>query len=112
VKGAVDLLKWGWHNGRREQAIAMICAFIFLLLTWFVSVWFAFPNILCVVYSVAWGRGHQRGYGQAMLVAIDRRIAELEAVQETMLEELAQDHPMRRAAHQELVELRRFREGL
>jgi membrane protein required for beta-lactamase induction len=108
----IDLLKWGWNNGRREQAIAMICAFIFLVLTWFVSMWFFFPNLLCVVYSLSWGRGHQRGYARATMLAVDRRIEELEAVQEAMLEELAPDHPMRLAAHAELKHLRAFRREL
>jgi FMN phosphatase YigB (HAD superfamily) len=113
VKGAVDLLKWGWHNGRREQIFMMALAFVGNIVTWVVWTWLGFfVTIIAVAYSVAWGRGHRRGWLQAMTLATDHRIAEMEAVQEAMLEELAPDHPMRRAAHAELVNLRRYRETL
>lgn len=71
-------LKWGWSNGRRFQVYALVVALATLALTWFVSFWFSFVNILAVVASAVWGIGFDRGHNAGMKLILDSQIEALE----------------------------------
>lgn len=113
MKRLVYNLRWGWANGRRAPLIALALAGLGVVLTWTVAPLFGPAlTLLCVVFSIGWGEGHNRGHKQGHLCAVEAQIAFMEQVCAAAEEQLAPHHPQREAAHAQLVELRRHRDWL
>lgn len=110
MRHLVEMLVWGWKNGRREQLIALIVSIVAYVATIFVNDWFVSAIWLAaIVYTVAWGRGHRRGFDASQTIQLDGAIEAMEQVCAQYEEHLAPHHPEREAASQHLAYLRHRR---
>lgn len=106
-------LRWGWHNGRKPPLVALMFAAVGVVLTWTVAPLVGPAlTIVCVVYSFAWGSGHNIGHRQATLRFLDQSIEQMEQVVADAEEQFAHNDPRRLCAAEHLAYLKRLkREG-
>lgn len=103
-------LRWGWRHGRKPPLVAMGFAAVGVVLTWTVAPLVGPAlTILCVVYSVAWGSGHNVGHRQATLLYLDQSIEQMEEVVAAAEEQFAHNDPRRVGAAEHLAHLKRMR---
>lgn len=101
---------WAWNNDRRPPLYALMASTVGVVLTWTVAPLLG-PAlvILCVVYTVGWWNGHDRGYRRSTLLHLDASIRQMEEIVAAHEEEFAPHHPQRVAAAEHLAHLRALR---